>query len=362
MLKRYDIQEDKESIRVINNFFSDNSEVKKYIFGTNIDSGLKELSDIVEIDAFIDDFSIETYFLNKPIVKTDNIDKNSLVVVCSTVRTVQVLELLRNKGFINVVDYITLFKYSKKVGLKLRYIENFDIEFYNNQEKFNKVCLQFKDSLSQNIFEKLVNYKLTGNINLMQDFRCNLVGQYFEDFLDLQEDEVFVDAGGFDGQTSIEFIKHCPKYKSIYIFEPSEENLELAKENLKEFHNVNFISKGLSNKKETLKFDINGASGTISETGTVTIEVDTLDNLVNEKVTFIKMDIEGAEGLAIEGMKGHILKDHPKMAISVYHKVDDFWKIPEQIFAIRDDYDIYMRHYTEGTDETVMFFMPKNTQ
>jgi hypothetical protein len=63
--------------------------------------------------------------------------------------------------------------------------------------------------------------------------------------------------------------------------------------------------------------------------------------------------------MAIEGMKNHILNDYPKMAISVYHKVNDLWKIPEQILAIRDDYNIYIRHYTEGTDETVMFFMPK---
>ena len=102
-----------------------------------------------------------------------------------------------------------------------------------------------------------------------------------------------------------------------------------------------------------------GSASKISEIGSITIEVDTLDNLVKEKVTFIKMDIEGAEELAIEGMKNHILNDYPKMAISVYHKADDFWKITEQILNIRNDYDIYMRHYTEGTDETIMFFIPK---
>ena len=71
------------------------------------------------------------------------------------------------------------------------------------------------------------------------------------------------------------------------------------------------------------------------------------------------MDIEGAESFAIEGAKETILKCHPKLALSVYHKKDDFWKIPEQIFNIRKDYDIYLRHYTEGTDETVMYFIPK---
>ena len=158
--------------------------------------------------------------------------------------------------------------------------------------------------------------------------------------------------GGYDGQTSLEFIKHCPKYKSIYIFEPS-------KENLKAYKNIHFISKGLSNKEDILKFDTSlGSASSISEEGSVEIYVDTLDNIVNEKITFIKMDIEGAEGMAIEGMKKHISEDYPKLAISVYHKADDFWKIPEQILAIRDDYDLYMRHYTEGTDETVMFFIP----
>ena len=38
--------------------------------------------------------------------------------------------------------------------------------------------------------------------------------------------------------------------------------------------------------------------------------------------------------------------------------IDYFWKILEQVLAIRDDYDIYMRHYTEGTNETVIFFIP----
>jgi hypothetical protein len=73
------------------------------------------------------------------------------------------------------------------------------------------------------------------------------------------------------------------------------------------------------------------------------------------------MDIEGAEGIAIDGMKEHIKNDFPKMAISVYHKADDLWKIPNQIFSIRGkyDYEIYIRHYTEGTDETIMFFIPK---
>ena len=57
--------------------------------------------------------------------------------------------------------------------------------------------------------------------------------------------------------------------------------------------------------------------------------------MVNEKVTFIKMDLEGWELLALEGSKRHILEDHPKLAISVYHHPSDFRRIFEFVLALR---------------------------
>ena len=41
---------------------------------------------------------------------------------------------------------------------------------------------------------------------------------------------------------------------------------------------------------------------------------------VKEKISFIKMNIEGAEVDTISGGKNHIENDTPKMAICVYHK------------------------------------------
>lgn len=335
---------------------------KKYIMGISRDGHAKELSSLVDIDGFINDFTNIEIFLGKPIVKTNNINKNSLIVVCSTVRTRTIVNLLKEKGFKNVIAYPTFFRYTSETKLPLKIIKDFDVEISKNIKKYDFIYKKLKDLISKDTFLSLLQYRATCSLEYVKDFKFDQVGQYFEDFLNLQSGEVFIDVGGFDGQTSVEFIKHCPNYKSIYIFEPSENNLTKAKENLKNYRNVNFISKGLSNQKDILKFDAEpGSASIISEKGTTIIEVDTLDNLVQEKVSFIKIDIEGWERMAIEGMRNHILNDHPKMAISVYHKVDDFWKIPEQVFAIRHDYDIYMRHYTEGTDETVMFFMPKQS-
>ncbi|WP_425281358.1 FkbM family methyltransferase [Pectobacterium odoriferum] len=71
------------------------------------------------------------------------------------------------------------------------------------------------------------------------------------------------------------------------------------------------------------------------------------------------MDIEGYEINALKGAKETILRFHPKLAICAYHKVDDFFTIPELVLSYRNDYKVYMRHYTEGLLETVYYFIPK---
>ena len=73
----------------------------------------------------------------------------------------------------------------------------------------------------------------------------------------------------------------------------------------------------------------------------------------------LKMDIESAERIALEGARNTILNFHPKMAICVYHQFDDFYQIPKLILNIRKDYKIYFRHYSSGIMESVMFFIPK---
>ena len=125
--------------------------------------------------------------------------------------------------------------------------------------------------------------------------------------------------------------------------------------------NVHLHQIGISNTRAVLKLDSLGSGSKISEAGSLTIAVDRIDDLVpdSDTPTFIKMDIEGGELLAIEGATQTIKKHHPRLAICVYHKVGDFWRVPKKIFAIRNDYNVYLRHYTESIYETVMFFIPR---
>lgn len=330
---------------------------QRYIFGRN--ELARSIMDSIQIDGIIDDFTVEQEFFGVPIVPIEQVPNSALVVVVVVVVGKPFVAEKRVSQFqFESLDYFSFYKYSKMPIKNIMFWDGMIEDIKTNFKKYEVIYKLLKDDISKNQFYNIINFRMSYDISFMRGFSPIEHLQYFEDFLNLQDNEVFIDVGGYDGFTSEEFIKRCTNYKSVHIFEPEEKNIFSAKKRLKHFKNINFYEIGLSNKKETLRFDISGSSSKISENGEIEICVDRLDDVLKEKPTFIKMDIEGAESFAIEGAKETIKNHHPKLAISVYHKKNDFWKIPEQIFAIREDYDLYLRHYTEGISETIMFFIP----
>lgn len=98
----------------------------------------------------------------------------------------------------------------------------------------------------------------------------------------------------------------------------------------------------------------------ISDEGDSSIEVMSIDEAINgkEKVTLIKMDVEGAELESLKGAKNTILKDKPKLAICIYHKAQDMIDLPVYIKSLVPEYKLYIRHHSNGEGETVLYAMP----
>lgn len=204
-------------------------------------------------------------------------------------------------------------------------------------------------------------------INIGKAFLEAEKNQYFDlPFLEWENKECFVDCGCFDGTTSkILSALIGSKLKKIYAFEPMQNNAELCRQALEECVGTDyqFINKGIWDK-EAYVYTFMAAHGQFVMTeqereDSFKTSATFLDKeLSQEKITFIKMDIEGAELPALIGAKDIITKQRPKLAICVYHKVDDFYRIPEYILSLNPEYKLYMRHYGATTSETVLYALP----
>ena len=198
------------------------------------------------------------------------------------------------------------------------------------------------------------------------DWRNNQ-GQYF-DYFEARENEVFVDCGCFDGATCYNFAGWCGHkgFDHIYSFEADPKNYEKSKEVLAPLGKCELFPYGTAdvNKKVYFAADAFETSCIISREeaekrnfeGVEEIETVALDDvLAGKRITFIKMDIEGAEYEALLGARKLIMENRPRMAISVYHKFEDFVLLADLVLSMHPDYRIAFRHYGFDDLETVMY-------
>lgn len=330
----------------------------KYVLGRNVYA--EAVARHVALAGFIDDFYPEATWLGRPVVRSEEVPADALVLNAAGGRPLSAKHRLDERALANL-DY---FAYAKYAGLPLVPVvfnEGFAEDFQAHEADYRWIEGRFYDELSCSLFRKLVSFRLKNDLELLRGFEAREHAQYFEDFLELQVDgESFVDIGGYDGATSREFMRRCPGYRAVHVFEPEPQNFGKCMLTLGSFANVHCHPLGLSDARRTLRLAAQGSGSKIVADGALVIEVDRLDDVLGDSVpTLIKIDIEGEEAAAIAGAQLTIAKHHPRLAICVYHRAGDFWRIPRQVLAIRDDYDIYLRHYTESIYETVMFFMPR---
>jgi hypothetical protein len=94
--------------------------------------------------------------------------------------------------------------------------------------------------------------------------------------------------------------------------------------------------------------------------GEMVIDCIALDTeMVDKKISFIKMDIEGSELAALQGAMNIIKNQRPVLAISVYHKFFDIIEIPRFLSSLGIDCEYYLRHYTLNASETVFYAVPR---
>jgi len=221
----------------------------------------------------------------------------------------------------------------------------FTKEYYeSHKEDFAWAREQFSDEQSRLVFDKVLEYKLSGKIDCL--FECETDEKSNWELLKISDNENFVDLGAYTGDTVREFLSHSQgKYSSIVAVEPETRNFRKLSEYAGEFSNCMLVNKAVGDKPGSIEFSKNiGRGGAIGKGKSYLVDVDSVDNMLKDRpVSIIKMDLEGQEQAAIKGASEIIKKNKPKMLISAYHKLDDLWVLTKLIKELNPEYKLYLR-------------------
>ena len=211
------------------------------------------------------------------------------------------------------------------------------------------------DEQSKTVFETVLRYKLSGGV---LDLRtCETPREeIFETIFRFDENETFLDLGAYNGDTVQEFaLQTSGIYRGIIAVEPDKKNYEKLLRATAELHDVRCENVGIWETNGILSFSGGGGRASCLTPDAVLdaetskkyhIPVDTIDRIVGSgDVTYIKMDVEGAEHEALEGGRETIIRCHPKLAVSAYHRTHDFLTLILKLHAIDPTYRIYLRHH-----------------
>ncbi len=257
-----------------------------------------------------------------------------------------------------------------------------------DEEKIQAAYDLLADEKSRNLFStKLALLASGGNIALLKSFitrfsepyrQFGMFGRegtteslyYFDnDVMRLQDDEVYVDVGAFDGDTILTFIDACKKqgvnHDSIIAFEPDPPYFAKLIETCEGIRNVECLPLGLGDKDGSVRFMTSDQEaryhvGIEHAAGEHEVRIVTLDNFLDGKpVTLIKMD-PGANIIPklLTGTRNTIARYRPKLALGVYHSLQAIYEIPLQVHAYSPDYNFYLRHGTYHLSDTDLFAIP----
>jgi FkbM family methyltransferase len=212
-----------------------------------------------------------------------------------------------------------------------------------HDDEFTSVYNSLADEHSREVYVNVLNFKVSGKTEYL--FPLDDKREVYRDILSLSDDETIVDLGAYDGDTIREFTTATNGYKKIYAVEPDKKNFKKLTKNTSHMENVTLFNFGAWNKCESVNFGSKaGRNSAVGVSGTLT-PMNSVDNLINESVTLIKMDIEGSELHAIEGAKRTIKAYRPKLYICAYHRNEDMFAIPLAVKKIEPDYKLYFRHH-----------------
>ena len=279
---------------------------------------------------------------------------------------IEVKQILHTYLQVEVVSFFSLFWKYPDVFLPYFSID-LPVKSLMEAAQIKECFSLFKDALSQKEFIAQIRLRLWADHSGLTESVS--FPQYFPDDLYTNNpDEVFVDCGAFDGDTLKNFLaKQNNQFSYYYGFEPDPVNFGKLRDYVAQLpgelsSKISVGQYGVSDTRKTLKFSSDGnMQSAISENGNISVDCISIDEYItNHKVSFIKLDVEGAEPDVISGAKKTIKNNLPVIAISVYHQYNHLWTLPLAIKHLSDDYEFYLRPHCKASFDLLCYAIPKH--
>ena len=223
----------------------------------------------------------------------------------------------------------------------------FNRSFYiANEADINRAYRLLADDLSRRVFENVIRFQYTGELSYLDN--CT-TGKHeaFENILKLSDSEDYLDLGAYNGDTIDEFLSYTNgKYRSITALEPNLKSFNKLKEHCEGMGNVSLWQLGSYNKNTVINFNTKSGRNCAIDSAGTPVRVARADTILcGKKITYAKLDVEGAEKETLEGMENTLGLFKPKLNVAAYHRSEDLFALILQLKKLNPDYKFYLRHH-----------------
>ena len=203
---------------------------KKYpLFAIGKNEETTKLAKYFTIEAILDDRALgREKWSGMKVIRPSELPDEAVVINCSSsiapTSAAKRILFLRPKA--KIQNYFSLREEHPRKLPNPRFVEEMKKDFKKNLAEWRWLKNIIKELKSKKTLADVCKFRLTGNPDVLSRYKVQLREQYFDPGLPLSNGESFVDCGGFDGDTTEEFIRRCPGYERVWLFEPSKKTWE----------------------------------------------------------------------------------------------------------------------------------------
>ncbi len=321
----------------------------------------------IKIDAIVDDDlrkrgSIGAGLTIEPVQALAQLPKSTPIVIASH-RVLDVTRRLRGLGFETVVPFAMLQVLAPQIFPPHMFYDELLDDLWTHRSEYRALHGRLADDRSRQVLDAVIGFRRTLDPAVLQPLVTGHDLYAPHGLFEFTDDEVYVDGGSYDGDTIRTFIERVRgRFDDVYAFEPDPVTFAKLKANFDNEPRVHPIHAGLHSHGGSLRFRDDASRGAIfAADGEIEMPVTTIDDVLGDRrLTYVKMNIEGAEIDALRGGRNAIRKWRPRLAISDYHRASDLWRIPQQVLELNPDYELYLRQHDGGIIETVLYALPSS--